>query len=154
MTRASLTRKTPLERRTPLRNKTELKRTTPLRRSRPRKRLRIDSELDPVQFAACWFASVPGSGPCRGTLVRCHLLPQALLRRHCGEGWERYALDPRSWVPGCGGLLGIAGHHGQFDSYRLTVQRHMLPPEVEDLAAELGLLAWLDRRYGALECAA
>jgi hypothetical protein len=28
----------------------------------------------------CWFASLPGAGPCDGRLVRCHLIPKNKLR--------------------------------------------------------------------------
>lgn len=99
----------------------------------------------------CWFASLPDAGPCDGRLVRCHLLPQQLLRREVGSGWRKVAADPRSWVWGCGGPVGIGGHHGQLDSSRaLRIPRHRLPAGVEALAAELGLTWWLDRTYGPL----
>ncbi len=60
------------------------------------------------------------------------------------------AQDPRSWRPGCGGLTGIGGHHGMFDQTAirpLRVPRALIPVDVEEYAAELGLTTWLDRTY-------
>jgi hypothetical protein len=98
----------------------------------------------------CWLATIPDSGACDGRLVRCHLLPQQLLRRELGpRGWRRVASDPRSWVWGCGGPVGCSGHHGALDYSRtLRVPRVMLPAGLEVLAEDLGLSWWLDREYG------
>jgi hypothetical protein len=129
--------------------------------------------------ARCFFASVPGAGPCGGRLVRCHLIPKALLKREFPHGavrldghWhrltratpakERVGLqywrlsqmcsDPRSWVLGCGGPMGVSGHHGRLDVSRtLRVPRALLPAAVEEFAAEYGLTWWLTRTYGELE---
>jgi hypothetical protein len=59
--------------------------------------------------------------------------------------------DPRAWVWGCGGTMKLEGHHGRFDgrnSPRLLVPRERLPVGTEEMAQELGLSWWLDRRYG------
>lgn len=85
--------------------------------------------------------------PCSGQLRRCHLIDAQLLRRRCLDVW-----DERVWVPGCGGIVGLSAHHGQLDSYNLTIPRHMLPAGVEEFAAEHGLEYWLDRRYGPSIC--
>lgn len=99
----------------------------------------------------CWFAALPGAGPCTGRLVRCHLIAQQTLRRELGRGWRRTADDPRSWVWGCGGPTGCSGHHGMLDYARtLRVPRELLPEGVEALAAEVGLVWWLERTYGHL----
>jgi hypothetical protein len=105
----------------------------------------------------CWFASVPGAGPCDGPLVRCHLLPKHVLRQNFPKGFEGRALavlqaDPRSWVWGCGGSMGLGGHHGQLDTSRtLRIPRELIPTGTEEFAAELGLTPWLDREYGVPE---
>lgn len=102
----------------------------------------------------CWFAqNVIGCGPCDGQLVRCHLIPRQLLRRELG--WRLRRDDPRTWVWGCGGSMGIGGHHGQLDqSRKLRIPRDVLPGELEAFASEFGLSWWLDREYGLLEDAA
>lgn len=105
----------------------------------------------------CWFASVPDAGPCDGPLVRCHLMPKHVLRQNFPKGFEGRALavlqaDPRSWVWGCGGSMGLGGHHGRLDTSRkLRIPRNLIPAETEELAAELGLTPWLDREYGVPE---
>ena len=81
--------------------------------------------------------------PCEGRLRAVHLIDKQVLRREGHDPW-----DDRSWVWACGGIVGLSGHHGQFDQHRLIVPRESLPQAVEVLAAEVGLLAWLDRRYG------
>jgi hypothetical protein len=120
----------------------------------------------------CWFASLPGAGPCDGRLRRCHLIPKNTLKNEFRWGvvrvgsvwekahpvenpaWERrdlFALqtDRRCWVYGCGGPMGQGGHHGAFkpDGPR-PVPRGRLPEGLEEFAAELGLVWWLDRTYG------
>lgn len=99
---------------------------------------------------ACFLATVPGAGACDGRLVKCHLLPQQLLRRELGpRGWRAAAADPRSYVWGCGGPTGCSGHHGALDYARsLRIPRAMLPPELEAFAFEHGIGWWLDREYG------
>lgn len=121
----------------------------------------------------CFFASFPDAGPCDGALIRAHLVPRQLLKREYPHGavliegqWQRRAIrqpaarnacrtlrqlcdDPRSWVPCCGGPMGLSGHHGQLDQSRtLRIPRELLPTAVEEFAAELGLLWYLDREYG------
>lgn len=97
----------------------------------------------------CWFAALPGAGPCSGRLRKCHLVPAQLIRREVGAA---AAWDSRTWVWGCGGPTGIGGHHGMLDVARtLRIPRHRLPAEVEKFAAEHRLGWWLDREYGPLE---
>jgi len=82
--------------------------------------------------------------PCSGRLIRAHLIPKQLIKREGGDPW-----DPRSWVPSCGGLSGNGGHHGMLDASRtLKLRRDAIPPQVEELASELGVTWWLDREYG------
>ncbi len=95
------------------------------------------------QHADCWFARFTDT-PCSGRLRKCHLIDKPVLKR---AGLDPY--DERAWVWGCGGLsFGNEGHHGEFDSRRLSVPRGELPACVEELAAELGVERRLDRRYG------
>lgn len=125
----------------------------------------------------CWFHELPGAGRCDGSLVRCHLIPKQVLKREFPKGafwvngqWAReypqpahtgevrimarslHALlnDRRVWVWGCGGAMGLSGHHGQVDGLSLRVSRYSLPQALEEYAEELGLGWWLDRRYGPL----
>lgn len=96
----------------------------------------------------CWFASLPGAGPCDGKLRKCHLIPAQTIKREVGKA---HVWDPRVWVWGCGGPMGISGHHGQLDSSRtLRVPRDRVPGDVEWFAEEFGLGWWLDREYGVL----
>ena len=84
----------------------------------------------------CFFEGWPGAGPCDGRLIRAHIVPRSLLKssfyygvvledgawRKLGRTEDRYDLehrslqdlvdDERSWVPCCGGMVGLAGHHG------------------------------------------
>lgn len=84
-------------------------------------------------------------GPCSGQLIRAHLIPQQLLKR---EGHAAAIVDPRSWVPACGGITGITGHHGAFDTARtLRLPFEALPAGTVALAAELGLTWYLERTY-------
>jgi hypothetical protein len=41
----------------------------------------------------CWFADLPGAGPCDGALVRCHLVAQQLLKREFPHGAWRLQHD-------------------------------------------------------------
>lgn len=111
----------------------------------------------------CWLAQFRPDVPCEGRLVRCHLLPRQEIRRvwrsaHHGAGSDRAYLpwktmrdamdDPRSWVWGCGGGLGVGGHHGMLDHSRtLKIPWEALPPELHEFAADLGASAWLEREY-------
>lgn len=63
-----------------------------------------------------------------GKLIRAHLIGQNFLKRELGkrEG-ERAARDERSWVYGCGGSFGIAGHHHEFDHQGLVIPLERLP---------------------------
>lgn len=100
-------------------------------------------------MTVCFFASLPGAGPCDGRLVKCHLIPRQLLKRKGGN-----PKDPRSFVLGCGGPMGLSGHHGRLDTRGcnpLRIPRHRLPAGVEELAQELALVWWLDREYGPVE---
>lgn len=123
----------------------------------------------------CFFAGWPDAGPCDGALIRAHLVPRQLLKRDFpwgvvlaedGRWYRRFrgesrpeasrfrslkALcdDPRSFVACCGGPMGPGGHHGMLDQSRtLRIPREQLPAAVEEFAAELGLVWWLDREYG------
>jgi hypothetical protein len=127
----------------------------------------------------CWFRELPGAGRCDGGLVRCHLISKDRIKKEFPHGavfyegtWLRqlpmdapldrhtpykrrslHALlnDPRVWVWGCGGAVGLSGHHGMLDSSRkLRISRYKLPPALEEYAAELGLGWELDRLYGVL----
>lgn len=62
---------------------------------------------------------------------------------------EELQADPRLWVPGCGGAMGISAHHGMFDGYDLIVPRSRIPAECVAFVEELRLGAFLDldRRY-------
>jgi hypothetical protein len=118
-------------------------------------------------------------------LIRAHLIPRQLLKRVFPKGvvrddegrwvsvqtWmaagradasvreartlQQLIDDERSWVPCCGGIAGVSGHHGMLDTSRkLRIARAELPPAVEEFAAELGLVWWLDREYGVVADAA
>lgn len=89
--------------------------------------------------------------PCLGRLVRCHVIPRQLLKRH---GFGHLIPDRRTWVLGCGGPTGAQGHHGAFDVTRsLWLPRAALPSATEQLAREIDqgwLWAFLEREYGEL----
>src|SRR4051812_26964881 len=104
-----------------------------------------------MSHVTCWLAPF-STRPCEGRLIRAHLIPRQLLKR---EGLARFIDDPATWVPGCGGITGCSGHHGQLDSARtLRVPREALPEALEAFCADHGLLWFLDREYGPLEMAA
>lgn len=90
----------------------------------------------------CFLAAF-STKPCHGRIVAAHLLPKQLLKRVGHDPW-----DERALVPACGGIVGLSGHHGLFDAYKLTVPRSRLPAGVLRLAEELGLEWYLDRRFG------
>lgn len=130
-----------------------------------------------MRRGACWFYPIPGSGPCEGRLVRCHLIPKQLFRQHFPRGayfhdgqWveagqaharldlpplatlpyrTRRALqdDPRASVYGCGGMVGLGGHHGAYDGHKLRVSYSRLPPGARQYARELGLDWWLRKHH-------
>ncbi len=95
----------------------------------------------------CWlaqFSGEPCDAPEAGRLWRIHLISKQALKRRGHDPW-----DPRAWVPACGGYWpGLAGHHGLFDSFKLIVPREALPEGLEELCAELGMVHYLDSRYG------
>lgn len=112
----------------------------------------------------CFFAGLPGAGECDGPLRVCHLIKKQVITREAftREHRQRYAsdaaacgalarlvTDERCWVPGCGGPMGNAGHHGAFkpDGPR-GIPRALLPAGLEEFAAELGLGWYLDRTFG------
>lgn len=93
----------------------------------------------------CWFAGLPGAGPCDGRLRQCHLIPAQLIKREVGRA---HVWDDRVWVWGCGGPMGNAGHHGMLDYSRtLRIPRDRLPMDVLDFADEHNLTWWVDREY-------
>jgi hypothetical protein len=113
----------------------------------------------------CFFAGRPGWGPCDGPLIRAHLLAKQIVKREVFSARRRAGLSPaaarkgvtdiawdeRIWVPACGGITGIGGHHALLDSpgtSDLRLRRDELPGSVEEFAAEHGLEWWLDRTYG------
>jgi hypothetical protein len=101
----------------------------------------------------CWIAEhIILPGPCDGHLIRGHLIAKQTIRREA-QGADLY--DPRCWVPICGGITGIGGHHGMLDYAKtIRIPRDALPPAVEEFAAEYGLVWWLERTYGPQEMAA
>jgi hypothetical protein len=112
-------------------------------------------------FAAHAYTDSPEPmPPCEGPLVRCHLIPQQLLRRtpqyqaitlRPMRHWFLY--DERSWVWGCGGAMGIGGHHHMFDcSKRIRLARCSIPAGTEELAEALDLQWYLDRTFGTRAC--
>ncbi len=140
---------------------TGLQRGNGLKRTAPRTATLPATLRAPVPSPdeSCWLAAHGVSAndrplpPCNGRLVRCHLLPRSLLRRefaHLGLDVQALVADPRSWVWGCGGIVGNAGCHGALDCSRtLRIPREALPPGLLDFAAELGLLWWIDREYSS-----
>ena len=114
------------------------------------------------EWTGCWLARNAVSdghprtdvGPCDGALIRAHLIPRQLLLRELPAEVSAAAIsDERSWVPACGGPTGVGGHHGALDySRRLRVPAERLPAGLLELAAEHGLLWWLEREYGQLRC--
>jgi hypothetical protein len=91
----------------------------------------------------CFFAD---EGPCAGRLVKAHLIPKQRIRREVGA---EHMWDDRTWVWVCGGASGVNGHHGQLDFSRtMRIPRARLPRELEEFAAEHGLVWSLERDYG------
>lgn len=77
-----------------------------------------------------------------------------------GADWPHRSLrslmdDENTWVPCCGGPMGVSGHHGMLDTSRkLRIPRERLPVKVEAFAEALGLGWYLDREYGERASAA
>jgi hypothetical protein len=106
----------------------------------------------------CWLAQFSRVS-CDGQLVRAHLLPRQRIVREVTKGLpaaEAFQIiwDPRCWVPACGGVTGVGGHHGALDGRILSVPRSALPEGLEAFAAEYGLVWSLDRDFGLREAAA
>lgn len=96
----------------------------------------------------CFFADLPGAGPCDGKLRKCHLIAKQTIGRELGAAFK---WDDRTWVWGCGGPMGCSGHHGMLDYSRtLRVPRERLPAALEQFAEETGLVWYLEREYGPL----
>ena len=93
---------------------------------------------------------------CAGKLQRCHLVKEQVIRREVWDRRLRIGLpsgitktallkDPRWSVWGC------VRHHWELDkSRRLRIPRYRLPPELEEAAAEYGILWAVEREYGCL----
>ncbi len=95
---------------------------------------------------ACFLAQFRPDVPCDGRVVRVHLIPRQLLKRH---GYSDAIADPRTYVYACGGPMGASGHHGMLDSSRtLRVPLEAVPQQTRWLAYELGLDWWIEREYG------
>lgn len=100
----------------------------------------------------CWFE---GKGPCDGRLVRAHLIPRQRIARELFTRFREQdmtrpdaaqkafdlAWSDDVWVPMCGGPTGVGGHHGLFDSRRISIARAALPEKVERFA-ETWSLEW------------
>ena len=107
-------------------------------------------------YEGCWLAGLPDAGDCQGQLQRCHLISKQHIRREIWQSrrWKASGkldgltlhdlqADPRTWVPGC------QRHHFLLDeAFKLQIPRYLLPPAVEEYAAQWGLVWLLDRLYG------
>jgi hypothetical protein len=62
-------------------------------------------------------------------------------------GWDTLTLDQILWDPRDGIPLGRY-HHNQIEHDHARIPRELLPPAVEDFAAEMGLGWRLDHDYG------
>ena len=105
------------------------------------------------------FLRAFSTSECSGRLQRCHLVKEQTIRR---EVWDRrleleaarmdvprskraLLRDERWWVWGC------LWHHHQLDkSRKLRIPRHRLPPQLEQAAAQYGIVWCLTREYGEL----
>jgi hypothetical protein len=104
----------------------------------------------------CWLAQFSDT-PCDGQLIRAHLISKQRIKREIHRPLEemfRIVWDERVWVPACGGISGLGGHHGALDGRILSVPRSALPEGLEAFAAEYGLSWALDRDFGLREAAA
>jgi hypothetical protein len=127
-------------------------------------RVRFDSRRP--RTPVCFFEryaitdSTAPMPPCDGRLVRCHLIPKTLLKQtdeykalETDLARTLFLYDVRSWVWGCGGPMGLSGHHGAFDvAKRIRVPRCVIPGGTEELASVLGLEWFLDTTYGRRAC--
>jgi hypothetical protein len=118
--------------------------------------------MTPTYAEPCWLAQFSDK-PCEGRVIKAHLIPRRKLR----EVWVRAHRgslpsglptrhktlselidDPRTWIPACGGITGQAGHHGMLDMSRtLRIPWEMIPGSTKHLAAQIGLLPWLEHEY-------
>lgn len=91
----------------------------------------------------CFLAAFSETA-CSGQLRKVHLIPKQRLKRRGHDPW-----DERAWVWACGGPWpGLAGHHGEFDGYRLPrIPRERLPEPFLALLDELGVSLGSDRRF-------
>lgn len=97
-------------------------------------------------FPACWLAKW-GRGPCYGRLVKAHLIPQQTLRKEIAYLTPEITWDERAWVWACGGIMGNASHHGQFDAGKIIIPRQDLPIGLLEFAAEHGLMWYVDKHF-------
>ena len=119
----------------------------------PRRSERTIRRLSPYN-PKCWLAEhgrfengpMP---PCEGRLVKVHLLKQEVIKRELSAEVAKLLLwDPRVWVWGCGGPMGISGHHGAFDtSKRLRIPRSAISADLEELCKQHDLVWWIDFTY-------
>lgn len=93
-------------------------------------------------MAECFLARFSDKR-CHGRLIKAHLIDRQRLKR-MGHDPD----DPRAWVLSCGGLTGLEGHHGLADARKLSIPREAIPQGCEELAQELGLGWWMDKRWG------
>lgn len=86
---------------------------------------------------------------CQGQLIKAHLIPRQVLTREMPGDQAQFAIeDGVTWRPACGGLMGVSGHHGLFDSSRrLRLPPEAIPSSLIGFAREHGLLWWLIREY-------
>lgn len=120
--------------------------------------------------ARCWVQAHVAGSACSGVLIRAHLIPAQRIRRNTitlrssiGRRWpvtvpekaelDRIVWDRRVWVPMCGGVTGIGGHHGMVDARQLRIERAWIPAAVEEFAEEYGLGWSLEADYGPKEVA-
>jgi hypothetical protein len=113
---------------------------------------RIRKEWPRGAFRTPWAGDYPGGEPGPWQPVGRDVTLAELRRRglEC-VSLQHLVWDPRCLVLLCGGPTGIGGHHGALDYARtLRIPRVVLPPEVEEYAAEFGLVWSLDHDYGPL----
>ncbi len=103
----------------------------------------------------CWLARFDEKErPCAGRTQKAHLLEKQTLKREVRShaAWIRGEpewpdgmngiWDERLWIPAC------ERHHSLFDHHMIAVPRSALPASTEELAEQLGLGWYLDRRFG------
>lgn len=99
---------------------------------------------------ACWLRTF-GRGQCFGRLVKAHLIPQQTLRKEIAYATPEIIWDPRVWVWACGGIMGNASHHGQFDNKKIILPRQDLPLGLLEYAAEHGLTWYIEKHFPNME---